>query len=209
MKHVRIIAVVILLILMHQITHAQENRLIQYSGIVVSTDSASTPVPFATVFNRSINLGSVANYQGFFSFAARVGDSIEISSVGFRKGVTVVPNIPENQSYTAIIFLQPEMTTLPETRVYPWFTKSQFRDAFVHLNIPDDDIERARKNLNAEKLRELGETIRDPNLNARQTLSNYAYTYYYQGQYQPQAILSPTAWMQFFDALKSGAYKQK
>jgi len=190
-------------------TNAQQNRLIQYSGIVVSTDSAATPVPFATVYNRAIKLGAVANYQGFFSFAARVGDTIEVSSVGYRTGLTIVPDIPENQSYTAIIFLQPDIKTLPETRVYPWFSKQQFRDAFVHLNIPDDDIERARKNLNAQKMAELGQTIQDPNLNARQTLSNYAYTYYYQGQYQPQAILSPTAWMQFFNALKSGAYKQQ
>ena len=209
MKNVRIILVVfVFFILGKGESDAQQSRLIQYSGIVVSTDSAATPVPFASVYNRAIRLGAVANYQGFFSFAARVGDTIEVSSVGYKTGFTVVPDIPENQSYTAIIFLQPVITTLPETRVYPWFSKQQFRDAFVHLNIPDDDIERARKNLNAEKMRELGQTIQDPNLNARQTLSNYAYTYYYQGQFQPQAILSPTAWMQFFNALKNGAYKQ-
>jgi len=210
MVNVRVfIAVMFFFILGREETNAQESRLIQFSGIVVSTDSAATPVPFASVYNRGIRLGAVANYQGFFSFAARVGDTIVISSVGFKTGYTVVPDIPENQSYTAIVFLQPDITTLPETRVYPWFSKQQFRDAFVHLNIPDDDIERARKNLNAEKMKELGETIQDANLNARQTLNNYAYTYYYQGQYQPQAILSPTAWMQFFNELKSGAFKQK
>jgi hypothetical protein len=210
MKKVRVLVVVVVIfLLVREETFAQEQRLVQFSGIVVSTDSAATPVPFASVFNRAINLGAVANYQGFFSFAARVGDTIEVSSVGYKSGYTIVPDIPENQSYTAIIFLQPEITTLPETRVYPWFSKAQFRDAFVHLNIPDDDIERARKNLNAQKMKELGQTIQDPNLNARQTLSNYAYTYYYKGQYQPQAILSPTALMQFFNALKSGSFKQQ
>jgi hypothetical protein len=203
-----VIVVVAFFILGNQEVTAQEKRLIQYSGIVVSNDSAATPVSFATIYNRSIKLGSVANYQGFFSFAARVGDTIEVTSVGYSKGITVVPDIPDNQSYTAIIFLQPEIKLLPEQRVYPWFSKQQFRDAFVHLDIPDDDIERARKNLNADKLKELGETIVDANLNARQTLSNYSSTYYYQGQYQPQAILSPTAWMQFFDALKNGQYKK-
>lgn len=208
MNHIRSIIILIAIFVFAKDIKAQQNRLIQFSGIVVSTDSAATPVPFASVYNRGIKLGSVANYQGFFSFAARVGDTIEISSVGYKKGLTVVPDIPQNQSYTAIIFLQHDVTTLPETRVYPWFSREQFRQAFVHLDIPDDDLERARKNLDADKMRQLGETISDPNLNARQTLSNYAYTYYYQGQYQPQAILSPTAWMQFFDALKSGAYKK-
>ena len=187
---------------------AQSPRLIQYSGVVLSTDSVTTPVPFASVFNRSIRLGVIANFQGFFTFAARVGDTIEVSSVGYKNGLVVVPDIPDNESYTALVFLEPDIKTLPETRVYPWFSKDQFRDAFVHLNIPDDDLERARKNLNAEKLRELGETVQDGTLNATQSLQNYSYTYYYQGQYRPQAILSPSAWMQFFNALQNGAFKK-
>src|SRR5215467_1520047 len=90
----------------HSFIYGQEARLIQYSGVVVSTDSAATPVPFASVFNRTLRLGTVANYQGFFSFAARVGDTIEVTSVGYRKGLVIVPDIPDNQAYTAIIFLQ-------------------------------------------------------------------------------------------------------
>src|SRR4030095_10643832 len=152
-------------------TRAQQQRLIQYSGVVLSTDSSATPVPYASIFNKSIRFGTIANFQGFFSFAARVGDTIEVSSVGYQKGLVVVPDIPENEGYTAMIFLNPEVKLLPETRVYPWFSKEQFRDAFVHLNIPDDDIERARKNLNAQTMRELGETVRDGSLSAKQTLS--------------------------------------
>ena len=189
--------------------HAQQPRLIQFSGLVVSTDSAATPVPFASVYNRSLNLGAVANYHGFFSFAARVGDTIEVTSVGFKKGITVVPDIPENQAFTAIIFLQKDVKTLPEARVYPWFSREQFRDAFIHLDMPDDDLARAQKNLNPATMTAIGQNMQDPDLNARRTLDALSYTYYYKGQYQPQAILSPTAWMQFFDALKSGAYKKQ
>lgn len=188
---------------------AAQARLIQYSGIVVSTDSAATPVPFASIFNKSLNLGAVANHQGFFSFASRVGDTIEVTSVGYRKSVVLVPDIPQNQGYTAIIFLQRDVKSLPETRVYPWLSKDQFRDAFINLDIPDDDLERARKNLNGETLAAIGQNLRDPAINARQVLDAYSQTYYYKGQYQPQAILSPTAWMQFFEALQSGAYKKK
>lgn len=189
--------------------YAQQPRLIQFSGLVVSTDSAATPVPFASIYNRSLHLGAVANYQGFFSFAARVGDTIDVTSVGFKKGTTVVPDIPENQAFTAIIFLQKDVKTLPEARVYPWFSREQFRDAFIHLDMPDDDLARAQKNLNPATMTALGQNMQDPDLNARRTLDALSYTYYYKGQYQPQAILSPTAWMQFFDALKSGAYKKQ
>ena len=188
---------------------AQQHRLIQYSGVILSTDSAATPVPFASVYNRSIRMGAIANYQGFFTFAARVGDTIEVSSVGYLTGLVLVPDIPENQSYTAVIFLKPEIRTLPEARVFPWFSKDQFRDAFVHLNLPEDDLERARRNLNAQTLAALGETVEDGSLSAKQSLQNYASTYYYQGQYKPQPILSPTAWMQFFNALQNGEFKKE
>ena len=189
--------------------HAQQRRLIQYSGVILSTDSAATPVPFASVYNRSIRMGAIANYQGFFTFAARVGDTIEVTSVGYLAGLVVVPDIPENQSYTAAIFLKPEIRTLPEARVFPWFSKDQFRDAFVHLNLPEDDLERARKNLNAQTLAALGETVEDGSLSSKQSLQNYASTYYYQGQYKPQPILSPSAWMQFFNALQNGEFKKQ
>ncbi len=86
MNHIRSIIILISILAFAGNSEAQQNRLIQFSGIVVSTDSADTPVPFASVFNRGIRMGSVANYQGFFSFAARVGDTIEISSVGYKKG---------------------------------------------------------------------------------------------------------------------------
>jgi hypothetical protein len=188
---------------------AQQHRLIQYSGVILSTDSAATPVPFASVYNRSIRMGAIANYQGFFTFAARVGDTIEVSSVGYLTGLVLVPDIPENQSYTAVIFLKPEIRTLPEARVFPWFSKDQFRDAFVHLNLPEDDLERAKRNLNAQTLAALGETVEDGSLSAKQSLQNYASTYYYQGQYKPQPILSPTAWMQFFNALQNGEFKKE
>ncbi|MBX7109273.1 MAG: carboxypeptidase-like regulatory domain-containing protein [Chitinophagales bacterium] len=200
---------VLIVLLACNLSMAQSPRLIQYSGVVLSTDSSTTPVPFASVYNKSIKLGAIANFQGFFTFAARVGDTIEITSVGYQKGLVVVPDIPDKESYTALIFLQPDIKMLPEARVYPWFSKDQFRDAFVHLNIPDDDLERARKNLDANKLRELGETLKDGTLNATKSLQNYSYTYYYAGQYQPQAILSPSAWMQFFNALQNGAFKKK
>lgn len=207
-KFISLLTVLIVLLACH-LSMAQSPRLIQYSGVVLSTDSSTTPVPFASVYNKSIKLGAIANFQGFFTFAARVGDTIEITSVGYQKGLVVVPDIPDKESYTALIFLQPDIKMLPEARVYPWFSKDQFRDAFVHLNIPDDDLERARKNLDANKLRELGETLKDGTLNATKSLQNYSYTYYYAGQYQPQAILSPSAWMQFFNALQNGAFKKK
>ncbi len=188
---------------------AQHKPLIQFNGVVVAADSAATPVAFASVFNRNLKTGSVANYQGFFSLVARSGDTIEISSVGYAKRYVVVPEVPPNQSYTAVVVMEPDVVTLPEARIYPWISKEQFRQAFVHMAIPDDALRTAQKNLNPDLLAALGKEVHDSDLRAKQMLQSYAATYYYLGQYQPMPILSPTAWMQFFQALRSGALFSK
>ena len=96
---IKYILCVAVAVTMQKVASAQSNRLIQYSGVVLSTDSSATPVPYASIFNRSIKLGTIANFQGFFTFAARVGDTIEISSVGYQKGLVVVPvMVPEQLS---------------------------------------------------------------------------------------------------------------
>ncbi len=188
---------------------AQHKPLIQFNGMIVAADSAATPVAFASVFNRNLKTGSVANYQGFFSIVARSGDTIEISSVGYVKRYVVVPEVPPNQSYTAVVLMEPDVITLPEARIYLWISKEQFRHAFVHMAIPDDALRTAQKNLAPDLLATLGKEVHDSDLRTKQMLQSYAATYYYIGQYQPMPILSPTAWMQFFQALKSGTLFRK
>ena len=43
---------------------------------------------------------------------------------------------------------------LAPTIIYPWPTEEEFKKAFVRLDIPDDDIEIARKNLAKAEMKE-------------------------------------------------------
>ncbi|MCS6991788.1 MAG: carboxypeptidase-like regulatory domain-containing protein [Chitinophagales bacterium] len=187
---------------------AAQDRLIQFNGHAVATDAAATPVAFASVYNKSLGTGTVANHQGFFSLVARPGDTIELTSIGYKPKKVVVPDIGQQTSYTTVVQMEPDIHTLPETRIYPWISKEQFRRAFVYLPIPDDALALAQKNLDAELLAALGKELRDPDLRTKQMLQSYANSYYYLGQYQPMPILSPTAWMQFFEMLRSGAFRK-
>lgn len=185
-----------------------QSVLLQFNGHAVASDDAATPVAFASVYNKGLRTGVVANHQGFFSIVARPGDTIELTSIGYKMKTVVVPDVGKQTSYTTVVVMEPDILTLPETRVYPWLSKEQFRQAFVYMPIPDDALAVAQKNLDADLLAAIGKELRDPDLRTRQMLQSYANSYYYLGQFQPMPVLSPTAWMQLFELLRSGALKK-
>jgi hypothetical protein len=99
---------------------------------------------------------------------------------------------------------------LSETVIYPWPTPEQFRQAFLSLNIPDDDLERARKNLERQRLKELGDAmVMDANENKDYYLRQQAAKFYYKGQTPPMNIFNPVAWAEFFKAWQRGDFKRK
>jgi hypothetical protein len=85
-----------------------------------------------------------------------------------------------------------------------------FNHEFVTRSVPDDAMERARKNLESEAMKE--ELRMRPN-DAHQAQSlltqQRAQQLYYYQQAPPQNYLSPVAWMQFFEAWKRGDFKKK
>jgi hypothetical protein len=100
---------------------------------------------------------------------------------------------------------------LDETAIYPWPTKQQFIEAFIKLKIPDDDLVRARKNLELAEMRERAQAMAmDGDMNYKNYMQQQIYNKnYYIGQIQPFSILDPFAWAQFFKAWKEGKFKRK
>ncbi len=88
--------------------------------------------------------------------------------------------------------------------------KTLFYHEFVHGDIPDDALERARKNLESEAIKE-ELRLRPADAHATQSLltQKRAQQMYYYQQAPPQNYLSPVAWMQFLEAWKRGDFKKK
>ena len=58
--------------------------------------------------------------------------------------------IPDTLKHTFYNLIQPMITDtiyLDKTVIYPWPSKDKFKEAFINIVPPDDDLERARKNL--------------------------------------------------------------
>lgn len=187
---------------------AQNGDLIQFSGLVVTGDSLQA-IPFSSVSIKNTTQGTITDYYGYFSFVAESGDTILFSSVGYKAGEFVIPKSLKESKYAMVHILSKDTIYLPETVVYPWPTREQFKEAFLHTDIPDDDITLAQKNLDPETLSEIREyTPMSASGNFKFQMSQYQEKLYYAGQTPPLQIFNPFAWAEFIKAWKNGDFKR-
>ena len=195
----------------------QQDEPVQISGIVMTTDSIPQLIPFTHAAVPQRNRGTMADAEGFFSFAALPGDTVVFSSLGFRKEKLYIPDTLEQKEYLAKISMRRDTTLLEEVTLYPWPTPERFNQEFLSRRIPTTDEDIARRNLAIQELKdrasEMGyspEEIQDYVIKSQEAdIYNY-------GRYQGfgsggAAILGslsdPFAWAQFFEAIKSGDFK--
>ncbi len=199
----------VLLIILCLPAKAQDKALIQITGLVMTSDSLRA-IPFTHVFVKSSGRGVVCNYEGFFSMVIDMGDTLMFSSVGFKEAEYIVPRDLNKNRYSMVKLMTRDTIHLSETVIYPWPSQEEFKHAFLTLNIPDDDLERAKKNLDRELMKDLARQMpQDANESQDYYQRQEADRYYYYGQQPPENIFSPLAWAQFFKAWKRGDFKQK
>ena len=187
----------------------QIDSLIQFSGLILTSDSIQA-LPYATIFIKNRKIGTISNFSGFFSIVVQPGDSIEFSYVGFANKSYIVPDSLTNNRYSIVQLMTQDTVYLDETIIYPWPSPASFKQAFLNTYIPDDAMERAKKNLAREKLKELGRKVPiDGNEAADMYLRQQAAKFYTYGQYPSIQLLNPVAWADFFKAWANGDFKRK
>jgi hypothetical protein len=182
---------------------------IQFSGVIVDGDSLA-PIPFTTIIVRGSNRGTIADYYGYFSFVAQKGDTIDFSAVGYKSVYFVIPDSLVENRYSLIQMLFTDTILLRETVIYPWPTKEQFRDAFLNLNLTDDDFQRAMKNLALADMREKANNLSNDGYSSyKYTMSQYQTKLYNAGQAPTISLLNPVAWAKFVQAWRAGELSRK
>lgn len=183
------------------------DSLIQFSGFALTADSLmGVQYAHITVLNRSKHV-AYAGADGFFSLAVHRGDTLYFTSVGFKPSVYVIPTTMTGEKYSVIQLMTRDDLHIPEIVIYPW---DDFRRAFLELRLPDDDLERARRNLERERLAEAGERLEADGAEASKNYmrANSTKTYYYR-QAPSQNVFNPLAWAEFIKAWKRGDFKKK
>lgn len=186
-----------------------KERLVQFTGVVVTGDSLKA-VPYASIYIQGSGRGTVSDYYGYFSFVAQPADTIVFSCIGFKKSRYVIPDTLQASKYSVVQMMQSDTVLLRETVIYPWPTRDEFREAFLTLDIPDDDLERARRNLDLAQMRMRSEFLEmDGAENYRHAMAQKQQELYYAGQFPSYTIMNPVAWMKFFEAWKRGDFKRR
>lgn len=177
-----------------------KKRIIQLSGIILSEDSVSG-LPGVHIYVPKAGRGTTSNRTGYFSMPVLEGDSVVISSVGYRRAHHIVA--PSASDYvTIIVEMVTDVTYLKEVEIMPFPTEEVFKEAVLALNIPMDNGVDPRA-MNAELLAlMLRTTPMDGQANYRYYMDQY--TGSINDRFQPRVnpFLNPFNWARFFRDLK-------
>lgn len=192
-----------------QVHDADNANLVQFSGITITADSLN-PVPYAKIHDINSRRGSTSDVNGYFSFVAHKKDTVIFTALGFKPVSFVIPDTITKQRYSLIQLMTADTLTLAAAYIFPWPTLEDFKRAFIETKIPDDDLEIARKNLQAADIRMRAEEYpMDANMNYRNFIDTQTSKLYYFGQQQPFSIFNPFAWASFIKAWKDGKFKSQ
>ncbi len=189
----------------------RDSGLIQFSGILLSSDSIY-PIPFANIFVQKKPYGTYSNLEGYFSFVARKGDTVVFSHVEFKRCIFVIPDTLRDYKYSIVKLMTQDTVYFPGVVIMPMPNRATFDHLFVTKEIPNDDVQRAKNNMEREELKEQAFSLEgsDASEAYKQITRMYAQKSYYSGgQIPPMNILNPFAWAQFFEAWKRGDFKRK
>jgi hypothetical protein len=195
------------------IASAQETqdsmKLIQLSGVIVS-ESDLNALPYTTVFDKTAGRGVMADYYGYFSFVTHPGDTLFFSFYGYQTSTFIVPDTLTDNRYSIIHVMHKDTVNLPEITVYPWPSREEFARAFVEMNVTDDAVRKAQRELSGESLAFVAARVKTDASLAHAYSQNQMYTQIYtRGQMPGNNILNPYAWSKLVSDWKSGKLKRQ
>jgi hypothetical protein len=205
MKHISLL-IFIFSFLVNTI-QAQDKKLIQFSGTVM--DELLKPLPFAHVLVLNNYRGAITNTYGNFSLVVEESDSVLISAVGYKRKYMVIPENLPTKFLTIEVVLLVDTLVIAEAKIYPWKSYEEFKEAFVNLKLPTDDMEKARRNIALIRTQIIMDHEPSARANFQHIMQQQYEQTFIQGGIPSYQLLNPFAWAKFFKALKRGDFKNK
>jgi hypothetical protein len=199
--------VFLLLIPLLSIRGQEKENLVQLSGVV--RNELLRPMQFVHIIILNKHRGTISDTRGMFSFVVEASDTILFSAVGYKQSGIVIPDTLESFHYPVDIILETDTIEIAEVIILPWKTYEEFKEAFLAIELPDDDLERAYRNF-AKITAQIHNTDiePDPGLNYKYQLrdqSNYLYT---RGQTPYYTIFDPLRWAEFFKYIEERRFRR-
>lgn len=178
------------------------------SGLIID-GRTSEPVPAANLYIPKAGYGTSANSDGYFILPTIPGDSVIVDCVGYKKRYYIIPR-EKGESYSVIIEMNQDITTLPIVEVMAYPTEEMFKEAFVALELPDQDkMERLQETLDKNYMMRMAfESQMDAASNHRYYMDRSFTQTSNRGTMPTLQVLNPFAWAQFIKSVKRGDYKK-
>jgi hypothetical protein len=189
---------------------SRRDELVQFSGIV--RDLQHQPLSHVNIINLNDRRGTTADSRGMFSFIVRPNDTILFSHMGHKGTIHVIPDSLAGQQYPADIYMVSDTFHLAEVRIYPWKTYQEFKEAFLALDVTNDDEDRAYYNIALIKtqIRMNRDGLSpSPTINFRDVMRQEYNQLYTAGQTPYYTIFDPLRWAKFFESIKRGDFSQE
>jgi hypothetical protein len=183
----------------------EDDELIQITGRVF--DEFLRPLPYAHILILNGDRGTIADREGKFSFVVVERDTLMFSTLGYKKSIVIVPGDLEKPFYTRDVLLQRDTFMIAEVEVYPWKDYEEFKEAFVNLELPEDDLERARKNIALIKTQIILDNSPSSSENFNYVMQQQYNETFNRGTAPTYQIFNVFAWSKFFKALKNGDFR--
>jgi hypothetical protein len=182
----------------------QVKKAIQISGVVVATDSL-IPVPYATIYRSNDKRGTFADYNGYFTMPALVGDTIYFTSVGLKNSFFIIPDDSIQTHISIVQWMELTEILLPEVVVRPYPSPGNLRRELLALDLPGDRYYRfSREAVNAAEY----DGLADLSESATNEASDMMITRYTSGFKSGGNLLDAAAWGNFVKALKRSDRKK-
>lgn len=183
---------------------SQEIQVIQFTGIIMATDSSSV-IPGVYVYVPKSYRGTASNPYGFFSLPVVEGDSVVFSAVGYKRQSFVIPKHDPSTSLKVLVFLEEDVIFLDEVEVFPFPTEAMFKQAVITMELPyNRDYANMQAWINATYMKDPGLDYFGASASANHRYMMDLQTAQFQSKFgpQPNNLLNPFAWASFIQSLK-------
>jgi len=111
-------------------------QLVQISGFVFNSDSSGV-VPFANIQNKKTKTGTQATSTGFYTILVALGDSVEITAIGYKRSVVCLPKGFVGNTFHYDVPLKHLTYNLPTFTKY-YIDMEIFTREFTAMDVPEE-----------------------------------------------------------------------
>ena len=187
-----------------QRTVVDTSKILQISGVIIAEDNLE-PLPYTTVWNRSIRKGVISDYYGFFTMVSFPGDTLVFNFYGYSSSTYIIPDTLSENRYSIVHMMQADTLNMPEVVVHPWPSRDEFARYFVEMKPYDDAMRRAQRELSGESLAFVAAKMSNDASLAYGYAQNQRLTKLYtNGQLPSNNLFNPYAWAKLVQDWKAG-----